>query len=105
MLNFADEALDQVALLVCVPVDLTLFLAAPARPYDRLRAPLFYTPDEVRRVITRIGYQRPELVTLGERRRLRDVVALAARQAEPERQAERVHAQVNLGGEAAATPA
>jgi hypothetical protein len=32
-------------------------------------------------------------------------VALAARQAEPERQAEPAHAQVNLGGEAAATPA
>ena len=105
MFDLADEALDEVALLVGVPVDLTLFFAAPARPYDRLRAPLFDTFDEVRRVVTGIGYQRLELVSLDERRRLRDVVALAARQAEPERQAERVNAQVNLGREAAATPA
>jgi hypothetical protein len=105
VLDLADEALDQVALLVYVPVDLTLFFAAAARPDDRLRASLFDTLDEVRRVVTGIGYQRPELVSLDERLGLRDVVTLAARQSEPERQAEPVNAQVNLGGEAAATPA
>lgn len=105
VLDLADEALNQVALLVCVPVDLTLFFAAAARPADRIRASLFDTFDEVRRVVTGVGYQRPELVSLDERLGLRNVVALAARQPEPERQAEPVNAQVNLGGEAAATPA
>jgi hypothetical protein len=34
-----------------------------------------------------------------------DVMTLAARQKKPQRQTERVNTQVNLGGEAATTPA
>lgn len=72
--------------------------AAAARPDDHLRASLFDTLDEVRRVVTGVSYQRPELVSLDERPCLRDVVALAARQAEPEREAEPVNAHVRRSG-------
>lgn len=105
VLNLADEALDQVALLVCVPINLTLFFAVAARRNDRFRALFFDTFDEVCRVVAGVGNQHLELVGFDECRRLRDVVTLAARQAKSERQAERVHAQVNLGRKAAATPA
>lgn len=105
VLDLADKALNQVALLVRVPVDLTPFFAAAARLDDRLRATLFDTLDEVRRVVTGISYQRLELVSLYQRLGLRDVVSLAARQSEAEREAERVNAQVNLGREAAAASA
>ncbi len=104
MLDLTDEALDQVAFFVCVPINLTLFFAVATRWNDRFRALFFDAFDKVRRVVTRIGEQHLKVAVFDKRRRLRNVVTLAARQAKSQWQSKSIHAQVNLGGEAAATP-
>jgi hypothetical protein len=83
MLDLADEALDQVALFVCVAINLTLFFAVAARWNDRFRALFFDIFDEVRRIVTCIGNQHLEVVVFSKCRRLRDGAALAARQVKP----------------------
>lgn len=105
MLDLADEALDQMAFFVCVTINLTLFCAVAARRNDRFRPLFFDTFDEVCRIVTRISKQHLKVVVCGKCRRLRNVVTLATRQAESQWQAERINAQVNLGGKAATTPA
>ncbi len=98
-----EETLDQMALLVEHPVD--GLRVGPARILLDLRRGseiIRDEPAEMIGVIGGIGHHMPDaLQTVDQAARLRTIAPLTGRDCEADRQAKRVNAGVDLGGQAA----
>ena len=102
LLDDVEEALDQVSFAVECEIAGSLGLAVRFRRDDRLDASQFEALDEAVCVIALVGEDRLYFDLFGKRLGLRDVVNLAAGEADDERIAERVDDGVNLRRQPAA---
>ena len=103
MLDFVDEALNQMALFVQMTVMLTLLVTARRRGNDRLSTTLNNDMKEVEGIVSSVGDDVVGTEVLDEGLCLGDVVALATCQSETQRIAQAIDADVNLGAEATTT--
>jgi len=102
MLDFVEEALDQIALLVDMLVIRDGLRSRSGRRNDRLGTGLCDARTKPIGVITPVGQQMFERQAADEVLGLDNVVHLAASQDEADGIAKRIHAGADLGAQAAA---
>ena len=102
MLDFVEEALDQIALLVDVLVIRDGLRARSGRRNDRLGTRLCDAQAKPIGVIAPVGQQMFERQAADEILGLEDIVHLAAGQDEADGIAKRIHTGADLGAQAAA---
>ena len=90
-------------LFVQMTVILALLVATGRGGNDRLRAALNNQIKKLSRIVGLVGNNVVGAETVDERGGLRDVMTLTSRQAETQRIAQTIDADVNLGAEATTT--
>ena len=99
MLDFVEEALDQMSLLVQMFVVRSLFLAVFSRRYHRFGLFLSNLLQKGVRIIGTVGDRTLKLVVCNQIFRLGEVMPLAARQKKAQRIAQGVYARMDFGAE------
>ena len=105
MLEFVEEALNAVSLLVEIEIAGTLYLAVPLGRDDNLGASFGDAIDKVIGVVSLVADGGFGVETIDQVMSEGDIVALAGRSDQADRKAERLGSGVNLGAQAAARAA
>ena len=105
MFEFVEEALDQVALFIEGGIEASPGRCGSAPRYDGDGAGCGDSLDRALPVIALVGKDEAGLDAGEQRLDLGDVVALAAGEEDPDRQAKRVGGDMDLGAQAALRPA
>jgi hypothetical protein len=103
--DLVDEALDQMALLIEMPVIVPLFGAVFLGRNDCLGTVISNRLEQCIDIVGSVGNQMLELKGVDQRLGLCTVMALSASQDEAEWIAQCIDKDVNLGAESAPTPA
>ena len=103
MLDFVEETLDQMTLLVQMFIVLSLFLAIFSCQYHRFSAFFGNLLQKSVRIIGTVGKRTLELVVRNQIFRLCDVMPLTAGQKKAQRIAQGIYAGVDFGAEPSST--
>lgn len=101
LLDSAEEALDQIAALVDMPVERAGVESVRARWNDRLAALRRNRFDEGIRIVALVGHDELGRLILNQRFRLLNVGDLSGRQDDPQWIAQGIHGDMQFGGQPA----
>src|SRR5258708_32554368 len=101
--DLVNKTFDQMAFTVLVGIILTRGTTIGPRRNDRFRALISNALQKIIDIIGAICNQMVIVKTVGQVKRLGDVVALSRRQPEPQRIAQRIDTDMNFSGKAPPT--